>query len=51
MQLLEQTTVKTFEQSNNNVNSSSKSRPQLTMIWVEECNEGNCKLTAKWVVE
>jgi len=51
MQLLEQnTTTKTIEQSND-VNHTLKSHRNLTMVWTEECQEGHCRLTAKWVLE
>lgn len=50
MQLLEQTTTnKTIEQSNA-VNHTIKPHRNLTMLWKEECQEGHCRLTAKWVV-
>ncbi|HEY9800306.1 MAG TPA: hypothetical protein V6D25_08100 [Leptolyngbyaceae cyanobacterium] len=51
MQLLKQTTTtKTIEQSND-VNHSRKAHRNLTMVWAEECQEGHCKLAAKWVLE
>jgi hypothetical protein len=51
MQLLKQTTTKTFEQSNDDVNHTIKPHRNLTMVWTEECQEGHCRLAAKWVLE
>lgn len=52
MQLLEQTTTtRSIEQSNNNVNHALKPHRNLIMVWTEECQEGHCRLAAKWVLE
>jgi hypothetical protein len=51
MQLLKQTTTKTIEQSNDDVNHAIKPHRNLTMVWTEECQEGHCRLAAKWVLE
>lgn len=52
MQLLEQTTTtKTIEPSNDDVNHVLKPHRNLTMVWTEECQEGHCRLAAKWVLK
>jgi hypothetical protein len=50
MQLLEQATTKN-EKNNDDVSHPVKPHHNLKMVWVQECNEGHCKLTAQWVIE
>jgi hypothetical protein len=51
MQLLKQATTKTIEENNDDLPHSIKPHHNLKMVWVQECNEGHCKLTAQWVIE